>query len=46
MLKENDIILVKGSQNVRMERIVEEIMAHPENKDKLLVRQEPEWQNR
>jgi UDP-N-acetylmuramoyl-tripeptide--D-alanyl-D-alanine ligase len=41
-----DIILVKGSQGVRMERAVEEIMAHPENKTKLLVRQDAEWQYR
>lgn len=41
-----DIILIKGSQGMRMERVVEEIMAEPENKEKLLVRQEKEWQNR
>ena len=41
-----DIILIKGSQGVRMERAVEEVMAHPENKEKLLVRQDPEWANR
>ncbi len=41
-----DIILIKGSQSMRMERAVEEIMAHPEDKEKLLVRQEPEWLKR
>ncbi len=46
IIKEGDIILVKGSQAIRMERVVEEIMAHPENKENLLVRQEKEWQNR
>lgn len=46
MIQEGDVILVKGSQGVRMERIVEEIMAEPEEKDKLLVRQDPEWANR
>lgn len=45
-IKEGDLILVKGSQGMRMERIVEEIMAESELKDKLLVRQESEWQNR
>ncbi len=43
MIKEGDIILVKGSQSVRMERIVEEIMAEPEKASELLVRQEDEW---
>lgn len=46
LLKEGDIILIKGSQIARTERIVEEVMAHPEDKEKLLVRQETEWQNR
>jgi UDP-N-acetylmuramoyl-tripeptide--D-alanyl-D-alanine ligase len=46
MIHEGDIILVKGSQGMRMEKIVEEIMAHPELKEKLLVRQEEEWRNR
>lgn len=43
ILKEGDIVLIKGSQSVRMEKAVEEIMAHPEQKKKLLVRQEKEW---
>lgn len=38
-----DLVLVKGSQSVRMERIVEEIMEHPEKKKSLLVRQEMGW---
>jgi UDP-N-acetylmuramoyl-tripeptide--D-alanyl-D-alanine ligase len=46
MLKPGDIVLVKGSQGVRMERVVEEVMAHPEDKEKLLVRQDLEWQLR
>ncbi|MEK7081712.1 MAG: UDP-N-acetylmuramoyl-tripeptide--D-alanyl-D-alanine ligase [Patescibacteria group bacterium] len=41
-----DIILIKGSQCLRMEKVVEEIMAEPENKEKLLVRQDEEWQKR
>ncbi len=41
-----DIILVKGSQGIRMERTVEEIMANPEECASLLVRQEEEWENR
>jgi len=42
-----DVLLVKGSQSgIRMERTVEAIMAHPENKEELLVRQDKEWQGR
>ena len=41
-----DVILVKGSQSMRMERIVEEIMAEPERAGELLVRQEQAWQNK
>ncbi|MCK5027793.1 MAG: hypothetical protein KAS07_05230, partial [Candidatus Pacebacteria bacterium] len=46
MLKKDDIVFVKGSQGMRMEKAVEEIMAHPENKGQVLARQEKEWQNR
>ncbi|HAT68516.1 MAG TPA: hypothetical protein DCS20_02770 [Candidatus Yonathbacteria bacterium] len=43
VIGEGDVILIKGSQSMRMERTVEEIMAHPENAGTLLVRQEDEW---
>lgn len=46
ILTPGDTVLIKGSQIVRMEKVVEEVMAHPENKEKLLVRQEKEWQER
>lgn len=46
VIKEGDLILIKGSQSMRMEKIVEEIMAHPERKKELLVRQEKEWKKR
>ena len=40
---EGDIILVKGSQSMRMELTVEELMARPEEKGRLLARQEDAW---
>ncbi|MBU0612244.1 hypothetical protein KKA39_00720 [Patescibacteria group bacterium] len=42
-IKDNDLILIKGSQSMRMERAVESILKDQENKNKLLVRQDPEW---
>ncbi|MFA5754455.1 MAG: cyanophycin synthetase, partial [Patescibacteria group bacterium] len=42
-VKAGDIILVKGSQGVRMEKAVKEIMAEPERAAELLVRQGKEW---
>lgn len=38
-----DLVLVKGSQGMRMERIVETLLLDKENKSKLLVRQDREW---
>ncbi|MCX6702115.1 MAG: Mur ligase family protein [Candidatus Zambryskibacteria bacterium] len=46
ILETGDIVLVKGSQTIRMEKVVEEVMRHPEDKEELLVRQEPEWLSR
>jgi len=46
MLESGDIALIKGSQSVRMERIVKEVMANPEDAEKLLVRQDKEWLSR
>lgn len=45
-LQEGDVVLVKGSQSIRLERFVLEIMAEPAKAPELLVRMEPEWQFR
>lgn len=43
IIQKGDLILVKGSQGIRMEKIVEEIMVEPERKKELLVRQSKKW---
>ncbi|HXF44346.1 MAG TPA: UDP-N-acetylmuramoyl-tripeptide--D-alanyl-D-alanine ligase [Candidatus Paceibacterota bacterium] len=43
MIQKGDLILVKGSQGVRMEKVVLEIMAEPQKAEELLVRQSPVW---
>lgn len=42
-IQKNDFVLIKGSQSMRMERVVETILLDKENKNKLLVRQDKEW---
>jgi UDP-N-acetylmuramoyl-tripeptide--D-alanyl-D-alanine ligase len=44
-LKPGNIILIKGSQGVRMEKIVKEIMAEPDRAEELLVRQGRDWKD-
>lgn len=45
LITSGDLILIKGSQSIRMEKIVERLMAEPERKSELLCRQEEEWKN-
>lgn len=46
LLNPGNAVLVKGSQFMRMEKIVEKIMAQPDKAGELLVRQEGEWKRR
>ena len=43
-LKPHDLVLVKGSQGMRMEKIVKALMAEPNTAAEQLVRQGPDWQ--
>ncbi len=43
LLEEEDVVLVKGSQSMRMEKIVADLLEKPEEAELLLVRQEKEW---
>jgi UDP-N-acetylmuramoyl-tripeptide--D-alanyl-D-alanine ligase len=42
-VQKGDLILIKGSQGMRMERVCEAILSDQANKTKLLVRQDKEW---
>lgn len=46
IIKKGDIVLIKGSQGVRLERAVKAVMQYPEEAGERLVRQEEEWMKR
>ena len=46
LIQEGDVLLIKGSQSMRMELAVRELMAEPEKAHELLVRQDKEWSKR
>lgn len=46
ILEPGDVILIKASQGIRAERVVEEIMADPDAASELLVRQDSAWKRR
>jgi UDP-N-acetylmuramyl pentapeptide synthase len=43
LIEQNDLILIKGSQGARMERVVKVLMKEPERAKELLIRQTKEW---
>ena len=43
LVKEGDLVVIKGSQGMRMEKIVEEIMEEPQRRKELLVSQSKKW---
>jgi UDP-N-acetylmuramoyl-tripeptide--D-alanyl-D-alanine ligase len=46
IIQEGDLVLVKGSQGMRMEKVVEEVMAQPEKAAIYLCRQNKSWREK
>ncbi|MFM2357876.1 MAG: hypothetical protein RJA61_613 [Candidatus Parcubacteria bacterium] len=45
-VEKGDLILIKGSQGVRMEKVTKILLGEPERAQELLVRQDEEWSKR
>ncbi len=45
LVKENDLVLVKGSQSARLEKVVVSLLVNPRDREEV-CRQDKEWQNR
>jgi len=45
-IQDNDLLFIKGSQAVRMEKIVKRLMKDPDRASELLVRQGEEWKDK
>lgn len=43
VIETGDVVLVKGSQSMRLEEVVKTLMARPDKAGELLVRQDAEW---
>jgi hypothetical protein len=46
IIKKGDIVLFKGSQGVRLDKSVRQLLSVDLNPNKVLVRQTEEWQNK
>jgi UDP-N-acetylmuramyl pentapeptide synthase len=46
MIRAGEVILVKGSQGMRMEKVTEVLLAHPEEASLLLCRQSSDWKRK
>jgi len=46
IIQKGDLILIKGSQGMRMEKVVEEVMQSPEEAPLLLCRQDKKWKEK